>query len=108
MFRSVALNVAALFVAATVSSQDSVISIDHLTDQSCLMRILAGSTHAVSIRYNVLANETRGFWIGSNGFAVYSPDGADSTCGDITDENISILIDFRFITGPSLGLPNCL
>ena len=30
------------------------------------------------------------------------------TCGDITIGDISTLIDYLFITGPSLGLPDCL
>jgi len=34
--------------------------------------------------------------------------GADPTCGDITVADISILLDYLFITGPSLGLPDCL
>ena len=29
-------------------------------------------------------------------------------CGDITIGDISILIDYLFITGPDLGLANCL
>jgi len=34
--------------------------------------------------------------------------GADPTCDDITMGDISILQDYLFITGPSLGLPDCL
>jgi len=34
--------------------------------------------------------------------------GSDPTCDDITLVDISYLIDYLFITGPSLGLPNCL
>ena len=30
------------------------------------------------------------------------------TCDDITLEDISILLDYLFITGPTLGLPECL
>ena len=31
-----------------------------------------------------------------------------AVCDDITIGDISILIDYLFITGPSLGLPDCL
>jgi hypothetical protein len=34
--------------------------------------------------------------------------GTDPTPNDITIGDISILVDYLFITGPSLGLPNCL
>jgi len=34
--------------------------------------------------------------------------GTDPSCGDITIGDISILIDYLFITGPSLGLSDCL
>jgi len=34
--------------------------------------------------------------------------GADPTCDDITIGDYSILMDYLFITGPSLGLPDCL
>jgi hypothetical protein len=34
--------------------------------------------------------------------------GLDPTCDDISIGDISILIDYLFISGPSLGLPNCL
>jgi hypothetical protein len=30
------------------------------------------------------------------------------TCDEVTISDISILIDYLFITGPSLGLPDCL
>ena len=34
--------------------------------------------------------------------------GCDPTCDDITIGDISVLVDYLFITGPSLGLPDCL
>jgi len=34
--------------------------------------------------------------------------GVNPTCDDITIGDIAILIDYLFITGPSLGLPPCL
>lgn len=34
--------------------------------------------------------------------------GTEPTCDDITIGDISVLIDYLFITGPSMGLPNCL
>jgi hypothetical protein len=34
--------------------------------------------------------------------------GTSPACDDITVSDISWLIDYLFITGPSLGLPDCL
>jgi len=34
--------------------------------------------------------------------------GADPNCDDLTIGDISILIDYLFITGPELGLADCL
>lgn len=34
--------------------------------------------------------------------------GVDADCDDITIGDISTLIDYLFITGPSLGLADCL
>jgi hypothetical protein len=33
--------------------------------------------------------------------------GMSPTCEDITIGDVTILIDYLFITGPELGLPNC-
>jgi hypothetical protein len=64
-----------------------IVSIDAVTNTKSVDSLIAGSTHQVSIRYNLLACkdtmfyfETVGipiFWIGSNGFEVYSPEGAN-------------------------------
>jgi hypothetical protein len=59
-----------------------VISIDGVTNSAPAMfdpqhELLAGNTHAVSIRYNLSASSDAGFWIGSNAWEVYSPDGAN-------------------------------
>jgi len=34
--------------------------------------------------------------------------GASPTCDDLSIGDIAILIDYLFITGPSIGLPECL
>ncbi|MEW5797156.1 MAG: hypothetical protein AB1772_12470, partial [Candidatus Zixiibacteriota bacterium] len=34
--------------------------------------------------------------------------GATPGCGDISVGDVTILIDYLFITGPSLGLPDCM
>ena len=55
----------------------AVVSVDDVTNACSPGQLGAGSVHVVSVRYNLTAMDTYGPWIGSNGFKVYSPDGAD-------------------------------
>jgi hypothetical protein len=64
-----------------IHAQDGVVSIDGITNTYSPYTLMAGSTHILSVRYNLLANEAPGSsanpWWGSNGFEIYSPDGAN-------------------------------
>jgi hypothetical protein len=77
--------------ACAVLAQDvttaGIVSIDTITNILNQDSLIAGSTHRVAIRYNLLACKdtmylfgTTGmpvFWNGSNGYEIYSPDGAN-------------------------------
>jgi hypothetical protein len=70
----------AALLAPGLPAQDGIVSIDHVTNSRTPQTLSAGATHMVSIRYNLLANQPPGnpapYWWGSNGFEIYSPDGA--------------------------------
>jgi len=81
-FRSVSLIVGVVFICVTSAySQNGIVSIDDVTNASSPYQLKAGYTHLVSIRYNFLACQPPGdpprYWMGSNGFEVFAPDGAD-------------------------------
>jgi len=70
-----------LTVACGAIAQNGVISIDAVTnDYGDGDQLRAGSTHQISVRYDLtnpgLENPTAD-WTGSNGYELYSPDGAD-------------------------------
>lgn len=71
------LTLATLIFAGDVQAQNGVISIDHVTNQFTSTQLNAGHLHQVSIRYDASALSANGYWVGSNGFEIYSPDGAD-------------------------------
>ncbi|MCK4518206.1 hypothetical protein KAT92_05480 [Candidatus Babeliales bacterium] len=60
-----------------VTAQDAVISIDHVTYEYTPTALWAGHYHTVSIRFDFSGAPDPGFWYGSAGFEIYSPDGAD-------------------------------
>jgi len=64
-----------------VLAQDGIVSIDNVTNAISPYQLYAGATHQVSIRYNLITNQPPGdppvYWWASNGFEIYSPDGAD-------------------------------
>ncbi len=64
-----------------VLAQDGLISIDNITHDYGPGCLSTGGTHEVSIRYDLFANQPPGdpplYWVGSNGFEIYSPDGAN-------------------------------
>ncbi len=71
------LALATLTIAGSGHAQNAVISIDNVSYDYGPTMLLAGGVHQVSIRYNCLGLSSEHFWGGSNGFEVYSPDGAD-------------------------------
>jgi len=66
---------------AFAQTHNAVISIDNVVGQYTPTQLRAGQTITVNIRYNCLASTPPGsppkYWIGSNGYEVWSPDGAD-------------------------------
>ncbi len=82
MKRSLVIFAAVLITAACGTdalAQNGVVSLDGITNSLGASALSAGSTHIVSVRYNFLGNPTSplSHWYGSNGFEIYSPDGAD-------------------------------
>jgi|GEM_PF-2416312 len=78
----VAVVLCGVVLCASALAQDGIVSIDHVTGSITPQTLYASPAHVVSIRYNLLANEPPGifppyYWVGSNGFEIYSPDGAD-------------------------------
>jgi hypothetical protein len=74
--------VAAVFLSSAVGlAQNGVISIDHVTNSASPTQLWADRIHQVYIRYDFRACAPPGnppfYWIGSNGFEIYSPEGAD-------------------------------
>ena len=67
----------ALLLTSSAFAQLGVISIDNVTNEYTSTQLRAGSTHLVSINYDYRSVASTKLWIGSNGFEVYSPDGAD-------------------------------
>ncbi len=62
------------------AQHNGIVSIDNVSntiDNGGVVMLMAGYTHVASIRYNLLANSNAGFWGGSNGWELYSPDGAN-------------------------------
>jgi hypothetical protein len=70
-----------LLLSTTVSAQTGKVSIDAVTNQYSSTQLAANHVHKVSIRYNFTGCTPPEvgvpLWTGSNGFEVYSPDGAD-------------------------------
>jgi len=67
----------ALLITGSAFAQNGIISIDNVTNEYTSTQLRAGNTHVVSINYDYRSVVSDKLWIGSNGFEVYSPDGAD-------------------------------
>jgi len=78
-FIKFAMQVVGVVLCMTVAAvaQDAIISIDNITDIWNEDLLRAGSTHQVAIRYDLTSLSSTSYWGGSNGFEIYSPDGAD-------------------------------
>ena len=74
-----ATQVAGVFFCLTVATvaQNGLVVIDEVSNTTSAGQLIAGNTHQISIRYDLRDLSGQKYWIGSNGFELYSPDGAD-------------------------------
>ena len=62
---------------ALAQTNDGIVSIDNTTNEVSVDQLRAGKTHVVSIRYDLTNTPSEDYWVGTNGFEIYSPEGAN-------------------------------